>query len=54
MVHEFYQVAPKGVMLLNTTGTIRNLQDSDIDAQPQTIEAAARDVAADKVDVKDG
>jgi maleate isomerase len=51
MVYEFYRVAPKGVMLLNTTGTIRNLQDSDIEGQLRTLEAAARDAVADRVDL---
>jgi maleate cis-trans isomerase len=51
MVHEFYRVAPKGVMLFNTTGTIRNLRKEDIEARLQYVEAAAKDVATDKVDL---
>lgn len=51
LVLEFYRVAPPGVMLLNTTGTIRNLRKDDIEARVQHLEAAARDVASDKPDV---
>lgn len=51
LVYEFYRIAPKGVMLINTTGTIRNLQKDDIEARLQTLEAAARDVVAEQVDL---
>jgi maleate isomerase len=51
MVHEFYRIAPDGVMLMNTTGTIRALRDSDIDAQLATLERAATDLSAERVDL---
>ncbi len=50
LVHEFYRVAPEGVMLINTTGTVRRLRDDDLGARLASLEAAARDVAAEKVD----
>ena len=41
-VYEFYQMLPAVFMILNSTGTIRQLVDSDIDRQLQRIEEAAR------------
>jgi maleate cis-trans isomerase len=38
-------------MLLNTTGTIRNLQKSDIEAQIQQLERAAAEMANEAVDL---
>ena len=49
LVHEFYRIAPRGVMLLNSTGTVRALRDEDLEARLQTLEAAARDVAREGV-----
>ena len=51
IVYEFYKVAPRGVMFMNVTGTVRNLRDDDLSARLKSLEAAAIDVAADKVDL---
>ena len=51
MVYEFYQLAPRGTMLINTTGTIRKLRKDDIEMQLQQLERAAQDVAAEQVDL---
>lgn len=51
IVYEFYKVAPRGVMFMNVTGTVRNLRDDDLSARLRGLEAAAIDVAADKVDL---
>ena len=45
MVHEFYRIAPPGVMFLNTTGLIRELDKKDIQKQSEYIEWAAKDLA---------
>jgi maleate isomerase len=50
LVHEFYRVAPEGVMLINTTGTVRRLRDGDLAARLASLETAACDVAAERVD----
>ena len=34
LVYEFYQMFPEGFMLLNSTGTIRQLVDNDFERQP--------------------
>jgi maleate isomerase len=51
IVYEFYKIAPRGVMFMNVTGTVRNLRDDDLSARLKSLEAAAIDVAADKVDL---
>ena len=51
LVHEFYRIAPRGVMLINSTGTVRALRDDDLEGRLETLEAAARDVASEKVDL---
>lgn len=51
VVYEFYRLAPEGVMLLNTTGKVRHLQDSDLAGQMQTLEDAAKDIAVEKPDL---
>lgn len=51
LVHEFYRIAPPGTMLINTTGTIRRLEKDDIEARFQQLEAAAKDVANEHVDL---
>ena len=33
LVYEFYKMFPEGFMMLNTTGTVRQLVDSDFEAQ---------------------
>ena len=50
-VHEFYQMAPKGVLLFNTTGTIRQLDRNNIERQLTRIEEAAVDLAQEGVDL---
>ena len=50
-VYEFYRLAPEGVMLLNTTGNVRHLQDSDLEVQVQSLVERAKDVALDKPDL---
>jgi maleate isomerase len=51
IVYEFYKVAPRGTMLMNVTGTVRNLVDNDLSDRMKTLEAAAIDIAEDKVDL---
>jgi maleate isomerase len=50
-VYEFYQMAPRGVLFFNSTGTIRQLDRSDIERQIARVEEAAADLAAEGVDV---
>lgn len=45
LVYEFYQVAPKNIMFLNTTGTIRNIDRKNIERQIKAIESATLDLA---------
>lgn len=45
LVYEFYRMFPEGFMILNSTGTIRQLVDADFDRQLARIEEAARDLA---------
>jgi hypothetical protein len=40
LVYEFYKMFPEGFMMLNTTGTVRQLFDSDFEAQLSRIEEA--------------
>ena len=51
LVHEFYRIAPRGVMLVNSTGSVRHLRDGDLEARFHTLEAAARDAASEGVDL---
>lgn len=44
LVHEFYQLAPKGVALFNNTGTIRKIDAEAIDKQIERIEESSRDL----------
>src|ERR1041384_5719156 len=50
LVYEFYRMMPDGFMLLNSTGTIRQLVDADFDRQLQRIEEAAQDLVDNKCD----
>jgi maleate cis-trans isomerase len=50
LVYEFYRMLPAGFMLLNTTGTIRQLVDTDFDKQLQRIEEATVDLAENNCD----
>ena len=50
LVYEFYRMLPAGFMLLNTTGTIRQLVDTDFDKQLKRIEEATIDLAENNCD----
>ena len=50
LVYEFYQMLPAGFMMLNSTGTIRQLVDADLERQLQRIEEAAADLVDNKCD----
>ena len=50
LVYEFYKMLPEGFMLLNSTGTIRQLVDADFERQLQRIEEAAGDLVDNKCD----
>ena len=50
LVYEFYQMLPAGFMILNSTGTIRQLVDADLERQLQSIEEAAADLVDNKCD----
>ena len=43
LVYEFYRMFPEGFMMLNTTGTVRQLVDDDFEKQLHRIEEAAQD-----------
>jgi len=51
LVYEFYRMFPEGFMILNSTGTIRQLVDSDFDKQLERIEEATQDLAENNCDV---
>jgi len=51
LVHEFYQVAPDGVMLLNTTGSVRNLDRSNLERQIGRLEDETAELVANLADV---
>lgn len=51
LVYEFYRMLPDGFQLLNSTGTIRQLVDTDMERQLQRIEEAAVDLADNNCDV---
>lgn len=44
LVYEFYKMFPEGFMMLNTTGTVRQLVDDDFERQLQRIEEAVQDL----------
>lgn len=50
LVYEFYRMMPEGFMILNSTGTIRQLVDADFDRQLQRIEEATEDLVENKCD----
>ncbi|HZD40785.1 MAG TPA: hypothetical protein VE131_08700 [Terriglobales bacterium] len=50
LVYEFYKMLPEGFMLLNSTGTIRQLVDADLERQLQRIDEAAADLVENKCD----
>ncbi|HEY7713781.1 MAG TPA: hypothetical protein VIE90_04715 [Candidatus Binatia bacterium] len=50
LVYEFYKMLPEGFMILNSTGTIRQLVDADFERQLQRIEEAAADLVDNQCD----
>src|SRR3970282_567465 len=50
LVYEFYKMFPEGFMILNTTGTVRQLVDSDFENQLQRIEEAVQDLVDNHCD----
>ena len=50
LVYEFYKMLPEGFMMLNTTGTVRQLVDSDFEAQLSRIEEAVQDLVENNCD----
>ena len=50
LVHEFYKMFPEGFMMLNTTGTVRQLVDDDFEKQLQRIEEAVQDLVDNNCD----
>ena len=50
LVYEFYKMFPEGFMMLNTTGTVRQLVDSDFAAQLSRIEDAVADLVDNNCD----
>jgi maleate cis-trans isomerase len=51
LVYEFYRMLPEGFMILNTTGTIRKLVDTDFEKQIERFEEATLDLVASGADV---
>jgi maleate isomerase len=50
LVYEFYKMLPDGFMILNTTGTVRQLVDSDFERQMERIEDAVQDLVDNSCD----
>jgi len=50
LVYEFYKMLPEGFMILNTTGTVRQLVDGDFENQLQRIEDAVQDLVDNRCD----
>src|SRR5688572_15211734 len=50
LVYEFYKMFPEGFMMLNTTGTVRQLVDNDFEKQLQRIEEAVQDLVDNNCD----
>jgi maleate cis-trans isomerase len=50
LVYEFYRMLPEGFMILNSTGTIRQLVDADFERHLARIEEAAADLVDNKCD----
>jgi len=50
LVYEFYKMLPEGFMILNTTGTVRQLVNSDFENQLQRIEDAVQDLVDNHCD----
>lgn len=50
LVYEFYRLLPEGFMVLNTTGTVRQLVDSDFEKQLARIDEAVQDLVENGCD----
>lgn len=50
LVYEFYKMLPEGFMILNTTGTVRQLVDAHFEQQLQRIEDAVADLVENHCD----
>lgn len=50
LVYEFYKMLPEGFMILNTTGTVRQLVDTDFEKQLRHIEEAVQDLVENNCD----
>jgi len=50
LVYEFYKMFPDGFMMLNTTGTVRQLVDDDFEKQLHRIEEAVQDLVENNCD----
>ena len=50
LVYEFYRMFPEGFMILNTTGTVRQLVDDDFEKQLGRIEEAVQDLVVNNCD----
>jgi maleate cis-trans isomerase len=50
LVYEFYKMFPEGFMMLNTTGTVRQLVDDDFEKALQWIEDAVADLVENNCD----
>jgi maleate isomerase len=50
LVYEFYKMFPEDFMILNTTGTVRQLVDQDFEQQLQRIEEAVQDLVDNNCD----
>ncbi len=50
LVYEFYKMFPEGFMMLNTTGTVRQLVDDDFEKQLHRIEEAVQDLVENNCD----
>jgi maleate isomerase len=50
LVYEFYKMFPDGFMMLNTTGTVRQLVDDDFEKQLSRIEEAVQDLVENNCD----
>ena len=50
LVYEFYKMLPEGFMILNTTGTVRQLVDGDFERQLERIEEAVQDLVENNCD----
>jgi maleate isomerase len=50
LVYEFYKIFSEGFMILNTTGTVRQLVDGDFERQLERIEEAVQDLVENHCD----